>query len=255
MPAYMGRVEQGLNLSKNVWNYVDDYKTQLEVLLTVGIGDGLSADQLSRKVRPFLNNPDAIYKRFWMGKDGAKRIQWKKGYKDDYGHVRYRNVTPEEMKVPRGQYRSAYKNAKRLAATEINIAYRRADSELWNGRDDIIGIKVEVSNHANYMQRAKGEEGHKPDMCDQLAGIYPREFLFEGWHPNCHCIASPVFIPFSEQKAYEQALLKGQHYVSPSKVKTLPQGFKDYVATKASGKEYFILHNQDIIQRTMNNGV
>lgn len=249
--AFINRVDNGMNLSKRVWNYVENYKQQLEVCLTVGIGTGKTAQELSKDVRQFLNRPNDYYRRFWYGTDGNKRVKWKKAYKDEQEHLHFRDVTQEEMKVGRGVYRSAYKNALRLTGTEINMAYRNADSVLWNSRDDIIGIKVQISNHANYKQRKKGEEGHKPDICDELAGIYPREFIFEGWHPNCHCIATPVFIPSSEQKAYQQAFLKGERYVSPSRITDCPQGFKDYINTQASGKEYFILHNKPLIQRTL----
>ena len=48
-----------------------------------------------------------------------------------------------------GVYRSSYKNALRLAATETNKAFRTADYERWQNMDFVTGIEVERSptNH------------------------------------------------------------------------------------------------------------
>ncbi|MBR3455746.1 MAG: hypothetical protein IKH26_10515 [Bacteroidaceae bacterium] len=43
---------------------------------------------------------------------------------------------------------SSYKNARRLAATECNTAYRTADHERWQQMDFVVGQEVHLSgNH------------------------------------------------------------------------------------------------------------
>ena len=43
--------------------------------------------------------------------------------------------------VDRGVYRSSYNNARRLAATETNIAYRTADHLRWQQMDFVISLR------------------------------------------------------------------------------------------------------------------
>lgn len=63
----------------------------------------------------------------------------------------------------------------RLARNEINLAYRTAEQERWRKFDFILGYKVKLSSsHPRY------------DICDDMAGDYPVEFKFTGWHPNCY---------------------------------------------------------------------
>lgn len=254
MNAFMNRVENGMNLSDRVWKYTNQLRDEMEMAITVSVAEGKSAQELSRSVRRYLKNPDIMFRRFRYKDDNGNWCRkWKQKYVLPNGTSRWRDRDISDFKPGQGVYRSSAKNAIRLASTEINMAYRNSDYQLWQSRNDIIGIEVKISNHANYKQRAKGEQGHKPDICDKLTGVYPKEFLFEGWHPNCHCIAVPIFIPPTEQQAYEESIKNGTRYVSPSKITQLPAGFKDYLATQSNGNEYFIQHNNAIIQRTISN--
>lgn len=63
----------------------------------------------------------------------------------------------------------------RLARNEINIAYRTAEQLRWQQFDFILGYKIKLS----------GSHPAK-DICDDLAGDYPKDFKFVGWHPNCY---------------------------------------------------------------------
>lgn len=69
----------------------------------------------------------------------------------------------------------------RLARSEINMAYRTAEHKRWQQFDFILGFEVKLS-------------GRHPanDICNDLAGKYPKEFKFVGWHPNCMCYAVPI---------------------------------------------------------------
>lgn len=80
----------------------------------------------------------------------------------------------------RGIYKSPMQNAMRVTRNEINLANAAADHDRWQQIDTIIGYEVRLSNrHPVY------------DMCDQLAGEYPKTFKFSMWHVNCLCIAIP----------------------------------------------------------------
>ena len=96
----------------------------------------------------------------------------------------------------RGVYRSSYKNALRLTQTEINMAYHSADHERWSQTDWIIGVRVSLSNN----HTLNGIPFH--DICDDVKGVYPKDFKFVGWHPKCRCHATPELAKREERIAY-----------------------------------------------------
>lgn len=65
---------------------------------------------------------------------------------------------------------------------ELFYTMREADSIAWR-EGGAGGVLVEL-NPAH----------PKVDMCDELAGLYPIDFVFYGWHPSCMCIATPVSV-------------------------------------------------------------
>lgn len=75
---------------------------------------GKSANYLISDVRKYLKNPDALFRRV----------------RDKHGNLRLSKAAKAYHPV-RGVYRSAYKNALRLTATETNMAYRTADHLRW----------------------------------------------------------------------------------------------------------------------------
>lgn len=75
----------------------------------------------------------------------------------------------------------------RLARSEINMSYRMAEQERWKQMDFIKGYRIKLSG------------AHpKRDMCDDLAGVYPKDFLWLGWHPNCMCYCIPIIMTEDE---------------------------------------------------------
>ena len=38
------------------------------------------------------------------------------------------------------------------------------------------------------------------DICDELAGDYPKSFLWTGWHPQCRCVITPILIGLEDFK-------------------------------------------------------
>lgn len=82
-------------------------------------------------------------------------------YQEKYGKATY---------IHDCEYRSL-----RLARNEISMAYRSAEQARWQQFDFILGYKIKLSDsHPRY------------DICDDLAGDYPKDFKFRGWHPNCY---------------------------------------------------------------------
>lgn len=174
--------KQGLNLSQLVWNYAQQGKSEFEVSVSNVISDGLkkgtSAEELGRKIREYLNNPDMMYRRYHrtvvdVGGNKKDEVTWRRKVKDEEGKTRF--VEEPLENVGSGHYRSSRKNATRLMRTEINMAYLRANWERWQKEPFVTGIHIHLSpQHPDH------------DECDELEGYYPKDFLFIGWHPQCY---------------------------------------------------------------------
>lgn len=106
----------------------------------------------------------------------------------------------------RGVYRSSYRNALRLAVTETNMAYHEADTLAWQHSPACIGIEVALSNN----HTCRGVKGMFFDICDELAGKYPKGFKFTGWHPFCRCVAVPITASREEFVSYLQDMMAGR---------------------------------------------
>lgn len=214
----------GLNLSQRVWKYVGDFKTEMEMALSVAMGEGKSAATISREVRKYLQRPDMMFRRFRVktgeqdifdadgnviGKEPVYGRVWKRKVVDAVtGNVSWQTVNLKDYSFGRGVYRSSYKNAMRLARTETNMAYRTADQERWRQLDFVIGYRVVLSdNHP------------EPDICDDLSarrgekgsrGVYPKDFVFKGWHPQCRCYVVPILADEKEFDKIQEAILNDE---------------------------------------------
>lgn len=152
-------------LSERVWKLNAQFRQEIEMALDVAIADGVSASQLATHLKQYLKNPDALFRRY-RDKNGVLQLS--------------KNALAYH--TGRGVYRSAYKNAERLARTEINIAYRSADIERWQGLDFIAGYQIKRSRNLSPCP-----------ICDMMAGVYPKSFVWVGNHPNCRCYMVPIF--------------------------------------------------------------
>lgn len=187
---YERRVQRqgGLSLSDRVWNYAQMGKSEIETAIANVIGDGItkgaSAEELGRAVRQYLNNPDMMYRRYHkliVDNAGHKRrvVRWYRRHIDENGNVTFKDEPLE--KVGTGTYRSSRMNSLRLMRTEINMAYHNANNERWQREPFVIGIRIWLSpEHPEY------------DICDELMGEYPKNFVFSGWHPACYSDDSKV---------------------------------------------------------------
>lgn len=214
----------GLNLSQRVWKYVGDFKTEMEMALSVAMGEGKSAATISREVRKYLQRPDMMFRRFRVktgeqdifdadgnvvGKEPVYGRVWKRKVVDAVtGNVSWQTVNLKDYSFGRGVYRSSYKNAMRLARTETNMAYRTADQGRWQQLDFVIGYRVVLSdNHpepdiCNDLSAKRGEKGNR--------GVYPKDFVFKGWHPQCRCYVVPILADEKEFDKIQEAILNDE---------------------------------------------
>lgn len=211
LQTFQERKVDGMNLSERVWKYTKQYKAQIEQGLDVGLGEGRSAQQLSRDLRQNLREPDRLFRRV---RDKRGNLQLSKNA---------RAFNPGQ-----GVYRSSAKNAARLTRSEINMAYREADWLRWQQLDFVIGFEVHRSNR---------DPLPKCKMCDQLVGRYPKTFKFKGWHPQCMCFATAILLDeqdFDNQELSDlKSALRGEPYKKlqvKNAVTDVPDGFKDWVA-------------------------
>ena len=106
----------------------------------------------------------------------------------------------------------------------------------------------------------KGVIGRFVDICDDLAGIYPKEFKFVGWHPHCRCFAIAKMASAEECNAYFDRLEAGEdvsNYQFSGKVKELPQNFRNWHTDNADriagakSQPHFLRDNQKLIEKNV----
>lgn len=238
LQAFQQRKAGGLGLSQRVWKYTEEFKTALELGIDVAVGEGRSAGQLSRDLRQYLQNPDKLFRRV----------------RDKGGNLRLSKAA--SMYHPgQGVYRSSAKNAERLARTEVNMAYREAEYLRWQQLDFVVGFRVMLSNNHTTTD-SKGKKVPLTDICDELAGDYPKTFKFLGWHPQCRCVVVPIMSDYDEYNNDRanrlKAIVRGQTYKSlPSRrtVRDVPAAFRSHIeaiAERAKGWKsmpYYIRDN------------
>jgi ribosomal protein S18 acetylase RimI-like enzyme len=227
--AFIERKISGLNLSDRVWKYTEQFKSEIEMGIEFGLRDGLSADEMSRDLRQYLRYPDKLFRRV----------------RNEYGTL-VLSKAARAFHPGAGVYRSSYKNARRLAATETNIAYRTADYVRWQQLDFVVGIEIRLSN--NHTLNGQPFE----DICDFLKGRYPKDFKFTGWHPHCRCHAITILKTPEEMEADNLRMLAGEPVSGDSvnSVKDVPEKFKKWVSEnddrikRSSSIPYFLRDNQ-----------
>lgn len=152
LKAFQQRKDDGLDLSAKLWNQSKDYKEEMEHAISSAIEKGTSAVKLSKRLSKYLQDFPSL----------------KHDYKEKFGKA---------VACQNCEYRSI-----RLARSEINMAYRTAEQERWKQFDFVLGYEVKLTQNGR----------HVPDICDDLAGKYPKDFVFKGLHPNCMCYVIPI---------------------------------------------------------------
>ena len=243
------KTKNGLNLAQTVWNYCQQTKSEFEMAMSNTIADGIkkgsSAEEIGKSIRRYLNDPDMMYRRYHtikVQKNGKKKdvVTWRRRRIID-GKVRF--IEEPLEKVSMGVYRSARKNALRVARTEINSAYHKARNERWQKEPFVIGQYIHVSPQHNI-----------DDICNDLEGRYPKDYVWISWHPQCICTSDPITIQGEEKKEFYKRLMAGEdmsNYVSPFAVLTMPEKYNQYIKdnseaiVKAGMKGKLAWHLQD----------
>ena len=213
LKAFIERKDNGMNLSTRIWNMTKEYRSNLELALSVGLTEGKSAAELSRDIREYLNEPKRLFRRV----------------RNRYGNL-VLSKAAKSYTPGTGQYRSSYKNALRLARTEINMAYKTADYERWQQLDFVVGYEVKRSGRK-----------YSCSICEAFAGKYPKWFKFVSWHPNCRCYVIPILMKDSE--------FWSESETSVNEVTDVPPGFKKWCAEnlerakKSSAAPYWVRDN------------
>lgn len=226
--------DKGLNLAQRIWNYCQQTKSEFEVAMSNVIADGLnkgtSAEDIGRRIRQYLKEPDMMYRRYHTVQrlaNGQKKdvVTWRRKRIID-GRIRF--VEEPLEKVGQGVYRSSRMNALRVARTEINAAYHTARNDRWANEPFVIGQHIHVSPQHDPEKCA--------DICDDLEGFYPKGFVWNGWHPQCMCTSDPVMISGEEREQFYKRLFNGEdmsNYVSPNRIKEMPDQYKRYIEDNA----------------------
>lgn len=111
----------------------------------------------------------------------------------------------------KGIYRNVEKNAYRLTRTEIKRAYQLQEHEQIKALPFVKGVRVNLS-----------AQHPLPDMCDDLQGVYPPDFQFGGWHPNCICYTT---IEIANEDETAKIIQEG----GQTKTEKMPQNYFDYL--------------------------
>lgn len=179
LKAFQQRVDKGINLSQKLWVQSQALKREIEHVISTAIDKGQPAVVLSKRISKYLSDFSSM----------------KTDYAEKYGKA----VSCHDC-----QYASI-----RLARTEINMAYRKAEQTRWQQFDFILGYEVKLS-----------KRHPAPDICDDLIGRYPKNFIFLGWHPNCMCYVVPLVMSDEE---YYNPNQRVNNYIS------LPTGLGSWI--------------------------
>lgn len=159
MNEFINRKISGIKLSDRIWNLKNGLQNEIETAIQFGVSEGKSAIEIARDLKKYLNAPDVLFRRI----------------KDANGGLTLSNAA-RNYHPGKGIYRSSHKNALRLARNEINKACRLAEWYQIQDLDFVIGFRIGLSNNHPIK-----------DICDDLAGLYPKTFRWSSWHVGCRC--------------------------------------------------------------------
>lgn len=218
LKAFQNRKDKGFNISAKLWQQSMIYKEELEAAISCAIQKGTSAITLSKQISKYLLDFPLL----------------QKDYRDRYGSAEH---------IQDCEYRSI-----RLARSEINMAYRTAENERWKQMDFVVGYEIKLSS-SHHSRMPHG------DICDTLAGKYPKDFIWTGWHPNDLCYKVPILK--TEEEFWEWDGRSDVSTESINEVKDVPDEFKKWVlenhqkiekARKRNTLPYFLKDNKSIVQ-------
>lgn len=200
--AFQKRKIGKFTISERVWNIADQAKENLEFAIDVSLKEGISAQELARNIKGNLNNPDALFRRV----------------RDKHGNL-VLSKNAKSFHPGQGVYRSAHKNALRLAADVINTSYRECEQLRISANNDVVGQKINLSpSHKVY------------DICDELKGTYPKDFQWSKWHVSCKCFRTTILKSADELISEINEGLNLPPESSKNHVSKLPDNFTQWLS-------------------------
>lgn len=243
----------GIQASAAIWQ--QNAKKEIEVIVQNGITEGKSPKEIATDIRGYLLEPNRYEKSVYNPVTGKLE----------------RSEAARNYHPGQGIYRSSYKNALRMARTEMTAAYRAAEWESYQTNPLIKAYEIRLSSNHTTKKTVKGKSVVVPleDICDKLAGVYPKSFKWTGWHPQCRCYMVPVTCGKSDfrqlleaRKADREAKQQGKEATAVKKLeqqaanRQLPKQFTKWLednqgrideARKTGGKiPMWITENADI---------
>ena len=201
LKAFQERKIGKFTISDRVWSITQNTRKELEFALDLSLSEGKSAQQLAREIKKYLREPDRLYRRV----------------RDKHGNLTL-SKNAKAYKPGQGVYRSSMANAVRLTKEENNLAYRESDQMRIMQNNDIVGYQIQLSN------------AHKiVDICDDLKGFYPKNFIWKGWHIGCMC---QRFTVRKTDKEIIDEINKGLNLPperSENYISDVPEQFKTYM--------------------------
>lgn len=201
--TYYTQARGGVTVSDRVWKMTESTKLEIEIAIQQAALEGKSADDLAKTIQQYLEHPERLFRSVRV--IDPVTGEWTGEYR--------MSKAAQQCHPGQGVYRSAYKNALRLARTELTQAYRRAEWETYQDNPLITGYRIELSN--NHTTTVVTKKGRKVvplhDICDEMAGTqYPKTFLWTGWHPQCRCRMVPITISTNDFKERIKARHRGK---------------------------------------------
>ena len=224
---FQKRKVNGMGLSERVWKLADGFKDQVELAIDVNIKRGARA---TKDLEKLVNLPQEMFQAI-----------------ADIEDEDVRRKILADVRTGRGVYKSLQANAYRLMRTENNMAYRESDWQRWQNMDFVVGYTIHRTNNADKF---------KCPLCDELAGDYPKQFKFVGWHPQCMCFVTPIIADDETLKENQlnrlRSAIRGvSNKVVKSKrtVEDVPDNFKKWIkentyrSARWKSQPYFIRDN------------
>lgn len=210
LEAFQERKKGKFTISERVWNISKQARENLEFAIDDALREGISARDLARKIKYNLNDPDTLFRRV----------------RDKHGNL-VLSKNAAAFHPGQGVYRSAHKNALRLASNEINTAYREAEQIRIMANNDVVGQRINLSpQHKVY------------DMCDDLQGNYPKDFKWSSWHISCKCFRTMILK--SEEELINE-INNGQNLA--------PEASQSFISKTPDNFNLWISENREMLER------
>lgn len=229
---FISEKKGGKTISERIWKNFENIPKELETLVQNNIKEGKPAEHLAKNIKKYLIEPEKIFRRVRNTKTG--KLEWTKA--------------AQNYKPGQGVYRSSFKNAMRLARTEINRAYRQAE---WNGYQNnmqVYGFEIVLSNNTE----------NQCETCKRLAGVYPKWFKWSGWHPQCRCRMIAVQMPREDFTELVRLRFQGREKeFKPKFIEKLPDQFVSYIQenteriNKAASVPYWFEDNRQKLMESI----